>query len=74
MAGKPADQCILDAEGKEISVTVLINLWHEMESERETAYVLKSENMKWRPLKAKKRQVGILSEDATKRLGMGVHR
>jgi hypothetical protein len=35
-----------DAEGRPVSVIVPIILWHEIESEKETAYLLKSEAMK----------------------------
>lgn len=61
-----------DAEGKGVDVIVPIELWHEIESERETAYLLKSENMKRRLLEAKERQGGISLEDALERLGIGV--
>ena len=63
-------QYISDASGKEISVVVPIELWHEIQSERETAYLLKSENMKRRLLEAKERQGGISLEDALEKLGV----
>ncbi len=63
-------QYISDADGKEVGVIVPIDLWHEIESERETAYLLKSENMKRRLLEAKERQGGISLEDALERLGV----
>lgn len=63
-------QYISDASGKEISVVVPIDLWHEIQSERETAYLLKSENMKRRLLEAKERQGGISLEDAFEKLGV----
>ena len=63
-------QYISDAEGKEVGVIVPIELWHEIESERETAYLLKSETMRRRLLEAKERQGGISLEDALKRLGV----
>ena len=37
---------ISDADGIEVSVIAPIELWPEIESERETAYLLKSEAMK----------------------------
>jgi PHD/YefM family antitoxin component YafN of YafNO toxin-antitoxin module len=40
-------------------VIVPISLWREIESERETAYLLKSETMKRRLLEAKERQQGL---------------
>lgn len=63
-------QYISDAEGREVGVIVPIELWHEIESERETAYLLKSETMKRRLLEAKSRQGGISLEDALERLGV----
>ena len=63
-------QYIADAEGKEVGVIVQIDLWHEIESERETAYLLKSDNMRRRLLEAKNRQGGISLEDALERLGV----
>ncbi len=63
-------QYISDAEGKEVGVIVPIKLWHEIESERETAYLLKSETMKQRLLEAKNRQGGLSLEDTLERLGV----
>ncbi len=63
-------QYLSDAEGKEVGVIVPIELWHEIESERETAYLLKSETMKRRLLEAKNRQGGISMENALERLGV----
>lgn len=74
MTSQVGVQYISDADGKEVGVIVPIDLWHEIESERETAYLLKSENMKRRLLEAKERHVGIPLEDALERLGMGVQR
>jgi PHD/YefM family antitoxin component YafN of YafNO toxin-antitoxin module len=42
----------------------------EIESEKETAYLLKSENMKRRLLEAKERQTGIPFEESIERLGI----
>ncbi len=66
-------QYISDANGKEVGVIVPIDLWHEINSERETAYLLKSENMKRHLLEAKERQVGIPLEGALERLGIESH-
>ena len=66
-----AVQYISDADGKEVGVIIPIELWHEIESERETAYLLKSESMKRRLLGAKERQGSISLEDALERVGMG---
>ncbi len=63
-------QFISDAEGKQVGVIVPIDLWHEIESDRETAYLLKSETMKRRLLEAKERQGGISLEDALEKLGV----
>ena len=52
-------QYISDESGNTVGVIVPIELWREIESERETAYLLKSENMKRRLLEAKDRQDGI---------------
>ena len=67
----PAEvQFISDADGNKTGVIIPIDLWHEIESERETAYLLSSENMKRRLLEAKGRQGGISLEDALERLGV----
>lgn len=63
-------QYVSDESGNPISVIVPIELWREIESEKETAYLLKSENMKQRLLKAKERQTGIPFEDAREKLGI----
>ena len=49
---------------------VPIALWREIESEKETAYLLKSENMKRRLLDAKERQAGVPFEEAREKLGI----
>ena len=46
-------QYVSDESGKPVGVIVPIELWREIESEKETAYLLKSENMKRRLLEAK---------------------
>ena len=63
-------QYILDAEGQNIGVIVPIALWHEIASERETAYLLSSENMKRRLLAAKERATGMSLEDVSEKLGI----
>ena len=55
MADPTEIQYVRDADGKLISVIVPIELWREIESEKETAYLLKSETMKRRLLEAKDR-------------------
>jgi PHD/YefM family antitoxin component YafN of YafNO toxin-antitoxin module len=63
-------QYISDESGNTIGVIIPIELWREIESERETAYLLKSENMKQRLLEAKDRQDGIPLEEAREKLGI----
>lgn len=56
----PTDvQYVSDASGKAVSVIVPIELWQAIASERETAYLLKSDAMKKRLLEAKDRTEGI---------------
>jgi PHD/YefM family antitoxin component YafN of YafNO toxin-antitoxin module len=57
-------------KGKPVGVIVPIKLWREIESERETAYLLKSETMKKRLLEAKERTGGISLEEARTQLGI----
>ncbi|MGQ0635928.1 MAG: prevent-host-death protein [Planctomycetaceae bacterium] len=63
-------QYISDAEGKAVGVIVPIELWRAIETERETAYLLKSETMKQRLLQAKSRDDGVSLEDARETLGI----
>ena len=61
---------VSDETGKTIEVIVPIDLWREIESERETAYLLKSEAMKQRLIQAKSRQEGISLEEVREKLGI----
>ena len=61
---------VSDSDGNTVSVIVPIELWREIESERETAYLLKSETMKRRLLEAKERQGGTSLEEACAGLGV----
>lgn len=63
-------QYVSNEEGQAISVIVPIELWHEIASERETAYLLKSETMKKRLIEAKNRTEGVSLEDARAKLGI----
>jgi PHD/YefM family antitoxin component YafN of YafNO toxin-antitoxin module len=63
-------QYISDESGNTIGVIVPIELWREIESEKETAYLLKSKNMQQRLLEAKDRQDGIPLEEAREKLGI----
>ena len=59
-----------DENGQPVGVLVPIELWREIESERETAYLLKSETMRQRLFEAKARESGIPLEDALAKLGI----
>ena len=62
-------QYISDEEGTPTGVIVPIDLWREIASERETAYLLRSETMKRRLLEARERREGIPFDEVSKRLG-----
>ena len=66
----PEIQYVSDESGEPTAVIVPIELWREIESEKETAYLLKSENMKQRLMEAKERQTGIPFEEAREKLGI----
>ena len=61
---------VSDEEGTIIEVIVPIDIWRDIESENETAYLLKSPNMKQRLLNAKNRQEGISLEEVYEKLGI----
>ena len=61
---------ISDEKGKTTGVIVPISLWKEIISEKETAYLLKSETMKKRLLESKNRRKGIQFEEAREELGI----
>ncbi|MEK6333927.1 MAG: prevent-host-death protein [Acidobacteriota bacterium] len=63
-------QYVSDESGEPTAVIVPIELWREIESEKETAYLLKSQNMKRRLLEAKERQIGTPFEEALEKLGI----
>ena len=63
-------QYVSDETGNPTAVIVPIELWREIESEKETAYLLKSESMKRRLLEARDRQDGIPFEEAREKLGI----
>lgn len=63
-------QYVSDENGNPTSVIVPIDLWREIESERETAYLLKSEAMRRRLGEAMSRREGISLEDAVEKLGI----
>lgn len=65
-------QTICDSSGNVTAVVVPIELWHEMKSEKETAYLLQSENMKRRLLEAIERdgEGAVSLEEARAQLGI----
>lgn len=63
-------QYISDEHNNVTGVIVPIDLWQEIQSEKETAYLLKSETMKKRLIEAKNRQDGIPFEEACEKLGV----
>ena len=63
-------QIVSSESGEPTAVIVPIELWREIESERETAYLLKSEAMKNRLLQAAQRQTGLPFEAAVEKLGI----
>lgn len=63
-------QYISDESGNPTVVIVPIELWREIESEKETAYLLKTGEMKQRLLEAKDRQTGIPFEEGLEKLGI----
>ena len=63
-------QYVSDEGGNPVGVIVPIELWREIESEKETAYLVKGENMKRRLLEAKERQEGISFDEACEKLGI----
>jgi antitoxin YefM len=63
-------QIVSSESGEPTAVIVPIELWREIESEREIAYLLKSESMKVRLLQAAQRQTGLTFEDVVEKLGV----
>ncbi len=63
-------QYVSDEQGYAVGIIVPIELWREIESERETAYLLRSATMKKHLLEAKARTEGISLEDASAQLGI----
>ena len=63
-------QYISDENNKVTGVIVPIELWQEIQSEKETAYLLKSETMKKRLMEAKDRKEGIPFDQACEKLGV----
>jgi len=63
-------QYISNKQNKVTGVIVPISLWHKLQSETETAYLLKSEVMKERLLAAKMRKEGVSVEETCEKLGI----
>jgi len=63
-------QIVSSESGEPTAVIVPIELWREIESERETAYLLKSAPMKDRLLHAAQRQTGLSIEAVVEKLGV----
>jgi PHD/YefM family antitoxin component YafN of YafNO toxin-antitoxin module len=63
-------QYISDEEGNPTGVIVPIDLWREIASERETAYLMQSDTMKQRLLEARERREGIPFDEVRKKLGV----
>ena len=61
-------QFISNEAGEATAVIIPIELWHEIESERETGYLLSSPKMKQRLLEAMRRTDGIPLEAALEKL------
>ena len=63
-------QVVSNEAGEPTAVIVPIALWREIASERETAYLLKSEPMRQRLLAALERGSGVPLDDAIAKLGL----
>ena len=63
-------QFVSDENGNAVAVIVPIDVWREIESERETAYLLNSDAMRKRLLEAKQRSGGISLDETCKKLGI----
>jgi PHD/YefM family antitoxin component YafN of YafNO toxin-antitoxin module len=63
-------QYVSDESGNAVAVIVPIDVWREIESERETAYLLKSDAMRKRLLEAKNRIEGVSLDEVRQKLGI----
>lgn len=63
-------QSVSNEGGEPVAVIVPIEVWREIESERETAYLLSSETMRRRLLAAKDRTGGMAFEELVEKLGI----
>lgn len=63
-------QVVSNEAGEPTAVIVPIALWREIASERETAYLLKSDTMRQRLLPALEHGSGVPLEEAAGKLGL----
>jgi PHD/YefM family antitoxin component YafN of YafNO toxin-antitoxin module len=63
-------QYVSDESGNAVAVIVPIDVWREIESARETAYLLKSDAMRKRLLEAKNRIGGVSLDEVRQKLGI----
>jgi PHD/YefM family antitoxin component YafN of YafNO toxin-antitoxin module len=63
-------QYVSDENGEATAVIVPISLWREIESERETAYLFKSQGMRRRLLETKDRNKSVPLEAVLEKLGI----
>lgn len=63
-------QIVSNEAGEPTAVIVPIALWKEIASERETAYLLKSETMRQRLRIARERENGVSLDDAVAKLDL----
>ncbi len=63
-------QIVSGENGEPTAVIVPIELWREIESERETAYLLNNPNMKDRLLQAASRNAGLSLDQVIEKLGI----
>lgn len=63
-------QYVSDETGQAVAVIVPIELWREIESEKETAYLLKSRKMKTRLTRAMEHRSGVPVEKVIEKLGI----
>jgi hypothetical protein len=70
MASNTPVQYVSDESGNAVAVIVPIEVWREIESERETAYLLNSDAMRKRLLEAKNRIGGVSLDEVRQKLGI----
>jgi PHD/YefM family antitoxin component YafN of YafNO toxin-antitoxin module len=70
MSAETPLQYVSDDNGNAVAVIVPIEVWREIESERETAYLLKSDAMRNRLLEAKNRIGGVSLDEVRQKLGI----